>query len=117
MRGPVLDLAMKVEKRLKEGGGKEALPFSEMIYCNIGKSAVGSGGFTHTSHLSLSHHVHPNTTADTHGTGNPQSLKQQPLTYIRQVLSLVVNPLLLEKHADLVRRGYEQTKEERRVHK
>lgn len=69
---------------------------------------------THTSHLSLSHHVHPNTTADTHGTGNPQSLKQQPLTYIRQVLSLVVNPLLLEKHADLVRREEDTSKRKKR---
>ncbi len=36
-------------------------------------------------------------------TGNPQSLQQQPLTYLRQVLSLVINPSLLEQHANLVR--------------
>src|SRR6056297_803042 len=34
-------------------------------------------------------------------TGNPQSLQQKPLTFVRQVLSLVTNPLLLEKHSDL----------------
>ena len=30
----MLDLAMQLEKKLKEG--KEPLPFAEMIYCNIG---------------------------------------------------------------------------------
>ncbi|TFJ81863.1 hypothetical protein NSK_007110 [Nannochloropsis salina CCMP1776] len=65
VRGPVLDLAMKMEERLRSG---ESLPFKEMIYCNI---------------------------------GNPQSLQQKPLTFVRQVLSLVTNPLLLEKHSDL----------------
>ena len=60
VRGPVLDLAMSMEKRLASG---EVLPFDEMIYCNI---------------------------------GNPQSLKQYPLTFVRQVLSLIVNPSLLE---------------------
>lgn len=39
-------------------------------------------------------------------TGNPQSLKQQPLTYVRQVLSLVLSPPLLEQHPDLVRCGW-----------
>lgn len=34
MRGPVLDKAMEVDRRLKEG--KEQLPFDEIIYCNIG---------------------------------------------------------------------------------
>lgn len=33
VRGPVLDIAMNMEQRLKSG---EALPFNEMIYCNIG---------------------------------------------------------------------------------
>ena len=34
VRGPVLDIAMKLQNRLEKG---EALPFSEMIYCNIGE--------------------------------------------------------------------------------
>jgi len=34
VRGPVLDLAMKMEGKLKAG---EKLPFHEMIYCNIGR--------------------------------------------------------------------------------
>lgn len=33
VRGPVLDLANKMEQRLKSG---ETLPFDEMVYCNIG---------------------------------------------------------------------------------
>jgi len=37
VRGPVLDLANKMEQRLKSG---EALPFDEMVYCNIGTSAM-----------------------------------------------------------------------------
>lgn len=41
MRGPVLDLAMQLDKKLKEG--KESLPFDELIYCNIGAWAGGSG--------------------------------------------------------------------------
>ncbi|KAM3569596.1 hypothetical protein VYU27_008304, partial [Nannochloropsis oceanica] len=65
VRGPVLDLANKMEQRLKSG---EALPFDEMVYCNI---------------------------------GNPQSLKQQPMTFVRQVVSLVTNPHLLENHSDI----------------
>jgi hypothetical protein len=38
VRGPVLDLAMKMEERLRSG---ESLPFKEMIYCNIGEFHVG----------------------------------------------------------------------------
>jgi hypothetical protein len=51
------------------------------------------------------HHTHLPTLKNNKNerTGNPQSLKQQPLTYLRQVLSLVVNPALLEQHANLVR--------------
>lgn len=33
--------------------------------------------------------------------GNPQSLKQQPMTFVRQVVSLVTNPHLLENHSDI----------------
>jgi hypothetical protein len=36
VRGPVLDLAMSLQKRLDAG---EKLPFSEIIYCNIGTCA------------------------------------------------------------------------------
>lgn len=36
--------------------------------------------------------------------GNPQSLKQQPITFLRQVLSMVINPALVDSSADLVRK-------------
>mmetsp|Transcript_10824 Transcript_10824/g.17474 ORF Transcript_10824/g.17474 Transcript_10824/m.17474 type:complete len:528 (-) Transcript_10824:16-1599(-) len=32
--------------------------------------------------------------------GNPQALSQQPLTYNRQILSIVMNPSILETHTD-----------------
>jgi hypothetical protein len=44
VRGPVLDLATKMEQRLKSG---EGLPFDEMVYCNIGtRGRFGSWGRT-----------------------------------------------------------------------
>jgi alanine transaminase len=40
--------------------------------------------------------------------GNPQQLDQKPITFFRQVLSLVENPLLLEKEDVLVNQlGYQ----------
>lgn len=50
-------------------------------------------------------HIHPSVdrpAGENVPTGNPQSLKQAPMTYIRQVLSLVMNPSLLDQHAHLV---------------
>jgi len=60
VRGPVLDAAMQLEKRLKAG---EKLPFDRLVECNI---------------------------------GNPHALRQPPLSFVRQVLSLVLNPSLIE---------------------
>jgi hypothetical protein len=74
---------MKMEARLKQG---EALPFSNVIYCNIGERGKRSG---------VSSSVWPASQPREVFTGNPQSLKQQPLTFVRQVLSLVLNPSLM----------------------
>lgn len=87
VRGPVLDVAAKLEQRLQKG---EALPFSSIIYCNIGTTAERPPPHA------LSRAARADGVAAVLTAGNPQSLKQQPLTYIRQVLSLVLNPSLLK---------------------
>ena len=116
VRGPVLDLAMQLDKKLKEG--KEPLPFDELIYCNIGAAWVKITPTHVHMHVYIDVHsdatdtpltssfphppIHPSTRRNA-PTGNPQSLTQAPMTYIRQVLALVVNPALLDQHAHLVR--------------
>ncbi|KAJ4460333.1 alanine transaminase [Paratrimastix pyriformis] len=60
VRGAVPQRAYELESKLRAG---EKLPFSEVIYCNI---------------------------------GNPQQLNQHPITFFRQVMSLAMNPDLLE---------------------
>lgn len=63
VRGELVLRAQKYEHRLKSEEEKGSLPFSEIIYCNI---------------------------------GNPQALGHKPLSFPRQVLSLIVNPDLLD---------------------
>lgn len=74
VRGPIVDLALDTEKKLRKGDpdakdladmlDKHGMP-KELIYCNI---------------------------------GNPLSFNDQhPLTYVRQVLSLVINPVLISQ--------------------
>ena len=61
VRGAIVTKAMTYETQLAEKPG--SLPFSEIIYCNI---------------------------------GNPQQLRQKPLSFFRQVLALCEYPELLE---------------------
>lgn len=69
VRGAIVQRAEQLSRKLRESSSdssalaSESLPFSRVIYCNI---------------------------------GNPQSVGQAPVTFIRQVLSAVVCPALME---------------------
>lgn len=64
MRGELVIRAMHHKHALEDPTKRAALPFDEVVLCNI---------------------------------GNPQELQQKPVTFIRQVLSLLEYPELMNK--------------------
>lgn len=81
VRGPIVTRSMEINKRLKTGD--KSLPFKEVISCNIV-----------SCYINYVNHLHSVCNCIFRLQGNPQSLEQAPLTYMRDILSLVVNPSL-----------------------
>nr|AIT69943.1 alanine transaminase [Symphyocladia latiuscula] len=62
VRGPIVQRAEQLTQQLKDEKESSSVPFSQVVYCNI---------------------------------GNPQSVGQSPVTFLRQILSVLVCPSLI----------------------
>lgn len=92
VRGVLLERANAYAKRLADG---EKLPFDELFKCNVRRRRPPR------LPLPSRHIPRSNPQKKTHAQiGNPQALRQKPITFFRQVLSLVSYPALLEAPAE-----------------